>query len=168
MKKIIMLLSVIGVFSLQGCTGPEGMPGQDGLLGEVFELKNINFAFNTTDGFNIYQSLTPNIFPADVLLIYRMTGTINSTTPIWESIPKTLFLTSGREFDYSFDFSRQDFTIFASGNYDISTTPEYLNNQTFRIVIVPGAFAKSLDTSNYASVMAALNLKESQVQKINF
>jgi hypothetical protein len=25
------------------------------------------------------------------------------------------------------------------GNYDLSTTPSYLNNQTFRIVIVPGS-----------------------------
>jgi hypothetical protein len=40
------------------------------------------------------------------------------------------------------------------GNYDLSTTPSYLNNQTFRIVIVPGSFTqliKKLCRCNYCS-----------------
>ena len=170
MKKIITLFAVIGMLSLQGCTGPEGpqgMPGQDGLIAEVFELKNVNFINDPTDGYIIYQKLTPVIYDSDVILIYRLAGTINSSTPIWQPIPRTLFLTQG-ELDYDFDFSKQDFTIYAGGNYNLSLTPQYLNNQTFRIVIVPGSFSTSVDTSNYNAVMSALNIKENQIQKINF
>lgn len=169
MKKLITLLAVVGMFSFQGCTGPEGLPGQpgqDGLIAEVFELKNINFDYNPTDGYNIYQKLTPKIYASDVVLIYRLSGTINSNTPIWQLIPRTLFLPEG-ELDYDFDFSMEDFTIYAGGNYNLSLTPQYLNNQTFRIVIVPGSFSASVNTSNYDAVMAALKIKESQVQKIN-
>ena len=137
------------------------------LLSEVFELKNVNFAYNATDGYTIYQKLLPNIYASDVVLIYRLSGLIDSSTPIWQLIPRTLFVTQG-ELDYDFDFSKEDFTIYAGGNYDLSLTPQYLNNQTFRIVIVPGSFASTLNTSNYVSVMAALKVNESQIQKINF
>jgi hypothetical protein len=170
MKKIITLLAVVGMFSLQGCTGPEGpqgIPGEDGLIAEVFELKNVNFTYDATDGYIIYQKLTPNIYASDVVLIYRLSGTINSSTPIWQPIPRTLYLTQG-ELDYDFDFSKEDFTIYAGGTYNLALTPQYLNDQTFRIVIVPGSFAASLNKSNYESVMLALNINESQIQKINF
>jgi hypothetical protein len=171
MKKVFALIAVIVMFSLQGCTGPEGIPGpagQDGLLSEVFELKNINFTYNIDDGFTIYQKLTPAIYASDVILIYRLSGTINSTTPIWQLIPRTLFLSQGNELDYDFDFSKEDFTIYAKGNYDLATTPQYLNNQTFRIVIVPGSFSTTLNTSDYSAVMSALKINENQIQKINF
>lgn len=170
MKKIITILAVIGMFSLSGCTGPEGppgVPGEDGLIAEVFELKNINFIYNANDGYVIYQKLTPVIYDSDVILIYRLSGTINSNTPIWQLIPRTLFLTQG-ELDYDFDFSKEDFTIYAAGTYNLATTPQYINNQTFRIVIVPGSFSTTVNTSNYADVMSALNFKENQIQKINF
>ena len=170
MKKIIVLLVIAGMFSLQGCTGPEGppgIPGEDGLIAEVFELKNVNFTYDAADGYIIYQKFTPNIYASDVVLIYRLSGTINSGTPIWQPIPRTLFLTQG-ELDYDFDFSKEDFTIYAGGTYNLSLTPQYLNGQTFRIVIVPGSFSASLNTSSYAAVMSALNIKENQIQKINF
>jgi hypothetical protein len=171
MKNIISFLVVVGIFSLQSCTGPEGIPGpagQDGLLSEVFELKNVNFVYDSTEGYTIYQTLTPSIYASDVILIYRLSGTINSTTPIWQLIPRTLFLDQGNELDYDYDFSKEDFTIYAKGNYDISMTPQYLGNQTFRIVIVPGAFSANLKTSNYEDVMDKLNLNESQIQSIKF
>ncbi len=174
MKKIFTIMAVIGMIVLSSCEGPQGPPGfdgldgQDGLLAEVFELKNVNFAFSTSAGYTIYRALQPKIFASDVVLIYRMNGSVNSTTPIWQLIPRTLFLGEGRELDYDFDFSREDFTIYAGGNYDLSTTPQYLNNQTFRIVIVPGSFSTSVNKNNFAEVMAALNLKESQIQNINF
>jgi hypothetical protein len=170
MKKIITILAVIGLLSLQGCEGPPGppgVPGEDGLIAEVFELRNINFVNDPTDGYIIYQKLTPVIYDSDVILIYRLSGTINSSTPIWQQIPRTLFLPQG-ELDYDFDFSKEDFTIYAGGTYNIAATPQYINNQTFRIVIVPGSFSATVNTSNYAEVMSALNFKENQIQKINF
>jgi hypothetical protein len=168
MKKIITLLAVIGMFSLQGCTVTTDSNYVDNdTIAEVFELKNVNFGNDPKDGYIIYQKLTPNIYASDVVLIYRLSGTLNSSTPIWQPIPRTLFLTQG-ELDYDFDFSKEDFTIYAGGNYNLSLTPQYLNNQTFRIVIVPGSFSSMVDTNNYNAVMAAIKINDSQIQKINF
>ena len=169
MRKIILLIAFIGMIALQGCTGPQGAPGQngqDGLLSEVFELQNVSFGFDSTNGYNIYRTLSPNIYASDNLLIYRMTGTINSTTPIWQLIPRTLYLTQG-QLDYDYDYSKVDFTIYAGGNYDISTTPAYLTNQTFRVVVIPGYFTnkmKTVDTSDYNAVIKAYNIDDSNVK----
>jgi hypothetical protein len=173
MKKIIALIAIVSMVILSSCTGPQGEPGfdgfdgQDGLISEVFELRNINFGYNAIDGYTIYQKLTPQIFSSDNLLIYRKSGNTASNEPIWRLIPRTLYLTQG-ELDYDFDFSKEDFTIYATGNYDLSLTPSYLNNQTFRIVIVPGSFSSSINKNNYADVVNALNIKETQIQTIDF
>jgi len=165
MKKIIAVLVVM--ISLQGCTTDNGLVVNNNTISEVFEIKNVNFGYDLIDGYAIYQKFTPAIYPSDVVLIYRLSGTIDSSTPIWQLIPRTLFVVQG-ELDYDYDFSKEDFTIYAGGNYDLALTPSYLNNQTFRIVIVPGAFSANLKTSNYEDVMARLNINESQIQKINF
>ena len=165
MKKIIAVLVVM--ISLQGCTTDNGLVVNNNTISEVFEIKNVNFGYDLIDGYAIYQKFTPAIYPSDVVLIYRLSGTIDSSTPIWQLIPRTLFVVQG-ELDYDYDFSKEDFTIYAGGNYDLALTPSYLNNQTFRIVIVPGAFSSNLKTSNYEDVMARLNINESQIQKINF
>jgi len=176
MKKIILLFAVLGMIMVSSCEGPPGPPGmpgqdgldgQDGLIGEVFELKNVNFDYNAIDGYNIYRTLNPVIYDSDIILIYRMSGLINSNIPVWQLIPRTLFLPEG-ELDYDFDFSREDFTMYAGGTYNLGTTPQYITNQTFRIVIVPGSFSASINKNNYAEVMAALNISESQVQEIQF
>ncbi|WP_316635545.1 hypothetical protein [uncultured Flavobacterium sp.] len=177
MKKILTLFAVVGLIAFSSCTGPEGPPGLDGPQGpegpvaEVFELQNVNFSYNSTDGYNIYQKLTPVIFDSDVILIYRLTGTINPTTPIWQQIPRTVYTSKGN-FDYDFDFSKSDFTIFAGGNYDLALTPEFIKNQTFRIVIVPGAFSttgKSVkpDYSDYNAVIKKYNIDDSNVKRLN-
>lgn len=173
MKKIITFLGIFGVILFSSCEGPQGPPGyngqdgQDGLIAEVFEIKNVNFNYNATDGYTIYQKLNPQIYDSDVVLIYRLAGTVDTNTPIWQSIPRTLFLPQG-ELDYDFDFSKEDFTIYAGGTYDLSLTPSYIKNQTFRVVIVPGAFSKTLKTTNYDAVMKTLNIDESQIRKIDF
>jgi hypothetical protein len=136
MKKILTLFAVVGLMVFSSCSNDDNVD-QD-TISEVFEIRNVNFAYNNVDGYNVYQKLSPNIFDSDVLLIYRLAGTIDSNTPVWQLIPRTVYTSKG-DFDYDFDFSREDFTIFAGGNYDLALTPEFINNQTFRIVIVPGS-----------------------------
>lgn len=152
---------------LQGCTVNEDNVDND-TISEVFEIKNVNFGFNPTDGYTIYRSFNPQIFPSDVVLIYRLSGLINSNTPIWQAIPRTLYLPQG-ELDYDFDFSSIDFTIYAGGNYNLALTPSFLNNQTFRIVIVPGFFSKnsSVDLNDYNAVIKAFNIDDSKVKVLN-
>ena len=170
MKKIIMLFVSMAALSFSSCIGPEGEQGPTGysVEAEVFELKNINFGYSVADGYTIYQTLNPRILASDTMLIYRMSGLINSTTPIWQLIPRTLYLNQG-ELDYDYDFSKEDFTIYAGGNYDLGTTPSYIVNQTFRIVIIPGYFSKGTqqDFSDYNSVIKTFKIDETKIKQLN-
>ena len=172
MKKLVLLLSVITFTILSGCSGKDGAQGRDGKngldapLSEVFELKNVNFG-NTGNGYQIFQNLNPNIYASDVILMYRKTDVLPNGNPVWRSIPRTLYLTQG-ELDYDFDFSKQDFTIYAGGTYDLSLTPAYITNQTFRIVIVPGAFSNRLRKDmTYEEVIAKYNINDKNVKVLN-
>jgi hypothetical protein len=183
MKRLLFLLSIIVFNVLQGCTGPEGprgrdgingqdgSNGKDGLIAEVFELRKVNFVLDKNNEYTIYQKLTPKIFDSDVILIYRLTGTIDANTPIWQQIPRTLFIKDVGELDYDFDFSKEDFTIYAGGTYNLATTPQFINNQTFRIVIVPGAFSnklsKKIDYSNYNEVIKTLGIDKGRLKLLN-
>lgn len=173
MKKIFLLLAVVGITGLSSCEGPQGPPGPPGYTAEseVFELLNVNFNFNNQDGYTIYQQLVPQILPSDVVLIYRLSGTINPQTPIWQLIPRTLYLPQG-ELDYDFDFSAVDFTIYAGGTYNLALTPQFIQNQTFRIVIIPGYFSKSangegVNYENYDEVIKKFNIDDSHVKVLN-
>jgi hypothetical protein len=171
MKKIILLLAIVGAFAFQGCAGPEGPQGDTGVTveAEVFELRNVNFSYSPSEGYTIYQTLSPQIYASDALLIYRLSGTINSTTPIWQLIPRTLYLTQG-ELDYDFDFSKVDFTIYAGGTYNLALTPSYIQNQTFRIVIIPGYFSnksKIVDFADYDAVMKLFSSQKTTIKVLN-
>ncbi len=165
MKKIVLLLAVVaaGIFtSCEGDRGPQGSPGPES---EVFELRNVNFILDNNE-YVIYRTLNPQIYNSDNILIYRMSGIINSSTPIWQLIPRTLFLPEG-ELDYDYDFSRQDFTIYAGGTYNLATTPGFITNQTFRIVIVPGYLSNRggsvIDYEDYNAVIKAYNIDDSKI-----
>lgn len=74
--------------------------------------------------------------------------------------------------DYDFDFSKQDFTIYAGGTYNLALTPQYINNQTFRIVIIPGYFsgrssAGSVDLSNYNEVIKHYGINDNNIKILN-
>ena len=169
MKKITLVLAFIGMITLQGCTRTDVVTNT--ILSEVYELRNVNFGFNVNNGYTIYQTLNPQISPSDVILIYRLSGIINPSTPIWQQIPRTLYLPQG-ELDYDFDFSREDFTIYAGGTYDLTSTPNYITNQTFRLVIIPGyasnrAAAKNVDYSDYNAVIHAFHLDNAKIKILN-
>ncbi|UOX32776.1 hypothetical protein LXD69_12090 [Flavobacterium sediminilitoris] len=171
MKKVTLILALIGMITLQSCVKEEVIVDDNfdnDTISEVFELKNVNFSFNnSTGGYFIYRELNPQIYASDVILIYRLTDLINSNTPVWQLIPRTVFFDNGDELDYDFDFSKEDFTIYADGTYNLSNTPEFINNQTFRIVIVPGYFSKttnSIDYSNYEEVIKYFGIDDKNVE----
>ena len=171
MKKITLVLVLIGMIMLNSCTvnDDNGSAIDNDTISEVFELKNVNFDADGNNQFSIYRTLNPQIFASDVILIYRLSGIIDTNTPIWQSIPRTLYLNQG-ELDYDFDFSMEDFTIYAGGTYDLTLTPNLLQSQTFRIVIVPGFFsnktAKNIDLSDYNAVVKAFKIDESKIKSL--
>jgi hypothetical protein len=171
MKKTNLILAFIGMITLNNCTTEQVIEKDikdNDTISEVFELQNVNFSnTNTVNFYEIYRKLTPAIFNSDQILIYRKTGIVNSST-IWQLIPRTINFNNGGVIYYDFDFSREDFRITATANYNlIGTTPEYIFNQTFRIVIIPGSFSGRFDFSNYNLAMEFYGLKESDVKIIN-
>jgi hypothetical protein len=175
MKKIITLLAVIAMFGFQGCEGPEGPPGipgqdgQDALLPTAFQITK-TFFNDPVDGYIISEPfqayLDGDLYEDETVLIYRLEGVTNSGSKVWQLIPRTLYLSSG-ELDYDFNFSKQAFTIFAGGTYNLALTPEFLNNQTFRIVVSPSDLISTVDKKDYKAVINALNISESQIQNID-
>jgi hypothetical protein len=168
MKKILFLLAFVGVTALSSCEGPEGPAGPPGPEAEVFELLNVDFAVDVDGNYSIYRTLNPNIFDSDNIIIYRLSGTIDSQTPIWQPIPRTLYLAEG-ELDYDYDFSPIDFTIYAGGTYNLALTPQYVENQTFRIVIIPGYFsnrAATVNLNDYNAVIEAYGIDERNIKQL--
>jgi len=170
MKKITLLIAFIGMIALQSCTVNEENDNVDNdTIAEVFELRNVNFSYNSsTGGYFIYRSLNPQIYASDNILIYRMSDLIDSNTPVWQLIPRTLYLSGGDELDYDYDFSREDFTIYANGTYNLSETPEYIFNQTFRIVIIPGYFSNrsdvQVDFNDYNAVIETFGINPNNIK----
>ena len=152
MRKITLILAFIGMITLQSCSNDKT---DNNTISEVFELRNINFGFDAQNGYTIYQTLNPQIRLDDVILIYRLSGTIDPSTPIWQQIPRPLYLSQG-ELDYDFDFS---------------LTPNYITNQTFRIVIIPGYLSNkmksSIDLSDYNAVVNAFHIDPSKIKVLN-
>lgn len=172
MKKITLLIAFIGMIALQSCTVNEENDNVDNdTIAEVFELRNVNFSYNSsTGGYFIYRSLNPQIYASDNILIYRMSDLIDSNTPVWQLIPRTVYFGNGDELDYDYDFSKEDFTIYANGTYDLSETPEYIFNQTFRIVIIPGYFssrrAVQVDFSDYNAVIETFGINPNNIKNL--
>ena len=136
----------------------------------VLDIKNESFTYDKDLGYVIHKSFTNPLYNSDVVLIYRQSGTDNGN-PIWQQIPRTLYLNQG-ELDYDFDFTINDIAIYAGGNYDISTTPQFLNNQNFRVVLVPASFGRAtssagnVDYSDYNSVIKYYNIDDSKVKSL--
>lgn len=169
MKKIILLLAVVLTAGLQSCMGPEGIPGQDGQNGysaeaEVFEVTT---TFSAANNFSRLVPLTPAILSSDMVLVYRLYGT-DGGDDVWRLIPQTVYLAQG-EFDYNYDFTKNDISIFLDSDFDMNTlTAEWVQNQTFRIVIIPGYFSKgqAVDMNDYDAVIKAYHINEQNIKTL--
>lgn len=103
-----------------------------------------------------------------MVLVYRRDPAASNA---WQLIPKTYYLSGGRELDYNALFSSQNLEIYTEANFDQATMTSsemstYLNSQTFRVVLVPASPAKNsstVDTSDYNAVIKYYNLDESKV-----
>lgn len=168
MKKILTLFAVVGLMAFSSCSNNDDVDNDT--IPQAFEIKNTNFTFNAQDGYNIYGTFQNwvggELFNDETVLIYRLKGTIDSQTPVWQLIPTTLFFDNGDEITYDYDFSKEDFKIYVGANFNLSASSQFVTNQTFRIVIIPSYLASTVNKSNYLDVMKAAKLTESQVKNI--
>ncbi len=172
MKKYftLMMMAIFSVVAISCDNRNDDVIVQDNdTYSVVLDINNVNFSYNATDGYFVNRSFTKPLYDTDVVLIYRKAGATSDGSPVWQAIPRILYLTGGNELDYDFDFSKNDIMIYANGNYDISTTPQYLNSQTFRVVLVPaspGGKNANLDYTDYNSVIKHFNIDDSKVKTL--
>lgn len=168
MKKILTLFAVVGLIVFSSCEGPEGPPGQDALMPSAFQINNVNLKRITNFNYTFSANFSSLLFNDETVLIYRKTDQTNSGAPVWQLIPKTTNYDNGDVADYFFDFSKEDFTITVIASFNLATQTDLINNQTFRVVIVPSVLASNLNKSNYLDVMKTLKLNDDEIKKVNF
>ncbi|MFQ6599261.1 hypothetical protein [Flavobacterium sp. C3NV] len=173
MKKILTLFAVVGLIVFSSCEGDQGPPGLDAPLPYVFDAKNINFSRTSNSG--TYIDFPSKIYSGDVVLVYRYDGLDpDNGLKIWKPLPSFNYYNNGNVyFSFNFDFTQRDVRVYVEGfDLDINPIPTDLsNNQTFRIVIVPGDDGintnKSVNKSNYLDyyqVIKKYNIDDSNVK----
>lgn len=162
MKKIFMLLFV-STFLLTSCTVNDDDNTDFDTIGQTYEFTT---TFNSGNLYSDRFVFPENIFDSDVVLVYRLDGTVNGLD-VWEPLPTASFFffndTTGAIegfLNYRFNFTIGDVDVFLSSDAPELAEQEFTNNQTFRIVIVPADFAQNtdIDFSNLEEVSTALNL----------
>ncbi|WP_366184486.1 hypothetical protein [Flavobacterium ovatum] len=168
MKKIILLFSLLGIFAIQSCTVQEDRSVSvvdNDTISEVFEVVT---SFNSTNNYSKVVSLSPAIYSSDVVLMYRLNGTYQGND-VWKLMPESFYFSNGSlDFGYRYDFTKYSINVYMVGNDLGSVSTDFRLSQVLRIVIVPGSFSKSVDITNYNEVIATLNLKDKEIQKIEF
>lgn len=169
MKKYLTIsaMAILGLGAVVSCTtdreivhevpAPVDYP-------QVYDLKGVNFT--PANSFTYIQGFNAPLLDQDFVLIYRKKGNLNNGKPIWEPIPKTIYLDNGEEIDYDYDYSVVDFSISLQGTYDVTTTPEFSQNQTFRVILVPAEFGKgansNLSKMSYDEVIQRYKIDDSK------
>ncbi|CAL66834.1 hypothetical protein [Christiangramia forsetii] len=177
MKKFLSLIVLTSLFfvscSSDGERGPQGPAGEDGIdgldgLGYTYE-RTINFDYFSDA--NLYSQLieipddVATFEPeSDAVLVYRLEildaddgGTIDS----WSLIPQNFFIGDGT-IQYVYNHTVSDVEIIIDGNFDLSNlSSEFIDNQTFRIVVLPSATFEAnadVDFSNFGEVQKRFDL----------
>lgn len=165
MKKYLsfLLLAIFGFVALS-CNNDRDVDNDT--YSVVYDVTE---SFTAANNYEVLKTFNNPLYNEDVILVYRRSST--SGTPVWQQIPRTLFLTEG-ELDYDFDFSANDVLLKAGGtivfaNQNQTFNSTYLQNQVFRIVIVPASAGKAaVDYSNYNEVIKFFNIDDTKVKNL--
>jgi hypothetical protein len=188
MKKLFSILFMT-TFLFTACSsndgerGPQGPPGEDGQDGldaasaTIFEI-NSDFFYDEeanlwTTNLLAFEDFTDvEVLETDIVLIYRLDaiGQLDDGSDVdeWSMLPQNFFTNEGT-IQYVFNHTFVDTEIFIDGNYDLSDlNDDFTTDQIFRIAIIPANFYESanFDSSNFGSLMNALDLKESDIKKV--
>lgn len=170
MKRIFLLLTVVAMTALTGCSNDDDRVITDNdTIGLVFDI-NRSFASNGTIEFPFEQG---EVFPGDVVLIYWMESTTPNGNPVWRLMPQTVTFEGGGFLTYNYDFDISEAIIYAESNLVLNSIPDYTVDQIFRIIVVPGqnpviaksaSPTKTVDNKDYNAVVKAYGINDSNVQ----
>lgn len=166
MKKITLFLVFIGMMTLQSCEVTEvyDAPIVNTPRTEVFEVTT---SFSSSNNFSSLVVFDPPIFNSDSVLIYHLYDVVNGQD-VWKLMPQTYYFNDGGSLNYNFDYTKFDAKIYLSANFNLKTLDaSWTKNQTFRIVIVPNGYAKTMNKNDINSVLSALNVSKGEIKKID-
>lgn len=175
MKRIFLLLAIVGMTALQSCTNEDDHVDND-TIAEVFEI-NQNTNFSAANNYRISYTLSPQIFNSDMILVYRLDGQ-DGGNDVWVPMPKTYFFDGGDEIDYTYDFTVNEIFIYLGFTNAATLSPAFTQNQVFRVVIIPGFLsnkaatpgkakaATGIDYNDYNAVIKAYGLNDSNVKTL--
>lgn len=172
MKKLIVLLISVTLWSCEGPQGPPGPPGFDGLIGTVFD---VSVYFTPQNGYSTIVAFPNNIevFERDVVMVYLLEEQLSDPSgpiDVWTPLPQSFFVDGGNQVVYNFNHTFLDVNLFLDGNVNLNTLgPGFTDNQIFRIAILPAGFAEEFDVNlqNYDEVMQILNSQNPDFQVLD-
>jgi hypothetical protein len=179
-NRLFTLFAMALVFS--SCEGPVGPPGFDGrdgidgldgvnILGQVYDITGNFSASNDYSLFSVFAQDAPavEVFETDIVLVYILWDQIDAAggpIDIWRLLPQTRLLDQGI-LQYNYDFTFEDVSVFLESDFNLATLlPGDLNNQTFRIAIIPADGAGKVDVKNMQSVLDYLNVNSQSIPKV--
>lgn len=184
MKNIMLMIVMLSTVFFYGCEGPvgpigpKGDQGSDGAPGPESIVFDIQGNLNAQNEYSLYYEFPQSIevFESDAVLVYRLWGQqeIPGDAPadVWRLMPITAFVNNGM-IQYSFDHTFIDLSIFLDGNVPLANLGNnWLNNQVFRVVIIPGYMADNrrvnLDEfKDYNALKKQFNLKDDQITRVS-
>ena len=173
MKKIYLLvLSIVALVACEGDQRPPGFDGFDGvdLRAQSFQV-TLNFGAPDYSQRVFFPDDLPQLSLDEMALVYirfaqepdGQGGLIN----VWRLLPQTLYSDFG-EYQYNYDATFEDVRIFLDGPASTNFAffgPADLNNQVFRIVVLPIDLANdpNFDVTDYNSVMELGGITDSDI-----
>ncbi len=98
------------------------------------------------------------IYPYDVALVYILWETADDQD-IWRLLPQSTTFNDESTLTYNFDFTQSDVRFFLDGTTDFNTLETvWIQNQIFRVVVVPADNVSRVDYSDINSVMQTLGI----------
>lgn len=179
MKKFwpLLILMISGLFITSCDNSDDNDSNNNNVNVEYPAVFDLPVSFTRVDDYTYYYSHDfSGMLSQDIILVYKRDyDDNNNNAPYWQSLPKTYFIDSGN-FEYNYNFVTNNVQIHLESSFKIpNQTPQfianYVNNQTFRIVLVPAVYggknAKSdLSKMSYEEVIKKFNINDSNVKTL--
>lgn len=104
-----------------------------------------------------------------MVLVYHLYDVVNGDD-VWRIMPQTYYFDNGVELDYNFYFTKYDVNLFLDSNDNLNNfSSAWTQNQTFRLVVVPGSFKMSNkgNFTDYNATIEMLGYKDSKIKKLD-
>lgn len=171
MKKITLLLAFIGMIILNSCTVNDTPPAQIQQINNTYasEIFEVTTSFGPNNNFTRLVTFNPAIYNSDTVLVYHLYDVVKGSD-VWRLMPQTYYFDNGVELDYNYDFTKYDVNIFLDSNDNLNNfSSAWTQNQTFRLVVIPGSFKMSnkMSYSDYNATIEMLGYKEAKIKKLD-